>query len=71
MAGNQFSAGTVGFFTTAYRIPLDSIEALMQCVQVLCEETKVKYFHCISLNRLSNLIRGAESLSTSRSSASQ
>jgi hypothetical protein len=72
MAGNQLSAGSVGVFTTAYRIPLGSIEAPMQCVQeVLCEGKKVKYFDCVSLNRLSNIIRGTEFLSTSRSSASQ
>jgi len=60
-----FSAGMVGVFTTACRVPLCSVEAPMQCVQeVLIEETKVKNFHCISLNRLSNLLHGAELLST-------
>ena len=72
MAGIHFCAGTVSVFTTACRIPLGSIEAPMQCVQeVLCEESKMKNFHCISVNRLSNLLRGAEFLSTNRSSASQ
>jgi hypothetical protein len=65
MTGIHFSAGTVGVFTTACRIPQGSIEGPMQCVQeVLCEETKLKNFYCISVNRLSNVLRGAELLST-------
>lgn len=72
MAGIRFCAGTVGIFTTACRIPQGSVEAPMHGVQeVLCEEKKMKNFHCISVNILSNLLRGAEFLSTNRSSASQ
>jgi hypothetical protein len=57
MAGIHFSAGTVGVFTAACRVPLGSIEAPMQCVQeVLCEEIKVKNFHCISINRLTHSV---------------